>query len=106
MPRILPIACISLAALSLAGCHIETAAQPERPAAEQAAPLVTGEYLSGTLWKKPVASPGAAGSNEGSSPPKGSRVEIYDRFIIITTREGTSEVSPHGWYTNLRIKRD
>ena len=69
--------------------------------AQGAQPLVSGEFLSGTLWDKPV---GALGSNTGHSPAAGARLDVYDNFIVVTDAEGISELSLHGSYTKLRFK--
>jgi len=67
-----------------------------------AKPLVSGSFVSGTIWEKPLTS--APGSNTGYSPAAGSRVDVYDHFIVVTNAEGISEISQHGSYTNLRFK--
>jgi hypothetical protein len=66
------------------------------------APLQVGKLESGTFWKAPLS----AASNEGSDYPKGSRVEIYDQFIVVTPQDGISHVHPHGHYSGLAFKRD
>jgi cbb3-type cytochrome oxidase subunit 3 len=81
-------------------------AAPARAAPMQlpgnAKPLVSGEFLSGTLWEKPVIH--TQGTNTGYSPASGSRVDMYDSFIVVTDAEGISELSLHGSYTKLRFK--
>jgi hypothetical protein len=67
----------------------------------QPGPLVSGTFEGGTLWKRPLDS----GSNEGFTPEKGSRVEVYDQFIVITTPNGLSFVRPHGTYSDLVFRR-
>jgi hypothetical protein len=74
---------------------------PQPPLPGNARPLVSGEFVSGTLWEKPV---GSTGLNSGYSPAAGSRVDVYDNFIIVTDTVGVSEVSEHGSYTKLRFK--
>jgi hypothetical protein len=66
-----------------------------------AEPVVTGTIEGGTLWKKPAISP----DNEGFSPEKGSRLEVYDQFIIVTTPNGLSHVRPHGSYSDLAFRK-
>jgi len=66
------------------------------------APLATGALHHVTLWDKPVG----AGSNEGSTPPMGSRVEVYEHFILVTPPNGPTRLSPHGWYSGLKFNRD
>ncbi len=70
---------------------------------EEEKPLAEGSLISGTIWEKPV---GLTGSNSGSSPEKGSRVEVYEGCIIVKAKNGACQVVPHGWYTNLMFKED
>lgn len=81
-------------------------AAPARAAPMQlpgnAKPLVSGEFLSGTLWEKPVIH--TQGTNTGYSPASGGRVDVYDNFIVVTDAEGNAELSLHGSYTKLRFK--
>jgi hypothetical protein len=66
------------------------------------APLVAGTLETGTFWKYPLT----AGSNEGGGYEKGSRVEVHEQFVVVTTPDGLSHVHPHGYYSGLAIKRD
>jgi hypothetical protein len=93
--------------LAVTGCN--------RPAAQAASGsssstsdqlIASGELISVTLWKAPVQRPGETGSNSGDSPPKGSRVQIYPNFILVTDPSGNTQLSLHGWYTELRFKAD
>ncbi len=87
-----PVVWSLFAALALtAGCG------PGRPK-----PLVSGTFEGGTLWKRPVE----AASNEGFTPEKGSRVEVYDHFIVVTSPGGLTYIRAHGSYSDLVIKRD
>lgn len=98
MCRIFPIACFLPAVLGLAGCeqlssaqeHQSRAVPAQEPRSEQTGPIITGEFISGTLWNKPV---GEAGSNQGGSPHRGSRVEVYENFIIVTDPNGQRRYS-------------
>lgn len=67
-------------------------------------PLVVGKLKSGTFWKYSLAS--SSPSNEGGSYPAGSRVEVYDGFVLIITPQGTSHIHPHGFYSDLSIEKD
>jgi len=67
------------------------------------APIKSGVLVSGTLWSKPVGGPG---QNTGDSPEPGSRIEVYDGFIVVTAADGTQTICPHGWYTDLKLKQD
>ena len=64
-------------------------AAPERPAVPalpgNAKPLVSGEFLSGTIWEKPILH---APPNSGYSPAAGARVDVYENFIVITDAAG------------------
>jgi hypothetical protein len=66
-------------------------------------PLLIGKLESGTFWKSSLT---GVNSNEGHDDTKGSRVEVYDTFVVITTPDGLSHVHPHGYYSGLAIKRD
>jgi hypothetical protein len=63
---------------------------------------MTGKLEAGTFWKNPLTAP----SNEGGGYDKGSRVEVYDQFVVVTTPDGVSHVHPQGHYSGLAIKRD
>jgi hypothetical protein len=83
-------------------------AAPDQPALPpppalpgNAKPLVSGEFLSGTIWEKPILH---APPNSGYSPAAGARVDVYENFIVITDAEGNAELSLHGSYTKLRFK--
>ena len=70
-----------------------------------AAPLASGTIESVTIWDKPVQRAGETGSNDGHPAPQGSRVEVYERFILITPPDGPTTLTLHGWYTDLKFKR-
>ncbi|HEV3078569.1 MAG TPA: hypothetical protein VGY66_02275 [Gemmataceae bacterium] len=65
-------------------------------------PLLGGKLEHGTFWKNPLT----AASNEGGEYEKGSRIEVYDQFVVVTTPDGLSHVHPHGYYSGLAIKKD
>jgi hypothetical protein len=65
-------------------------------------PLVTGKAEGGTIWKNPTSAP----SNEGSGILKGSRVDVYDRFIVVTGSDGQSQVVLDAYYSGLILKKD
>jgi hypothetical protein len=65
-------------------------------------PLVTGKAEGGTIWKNPTSAP----SNEGSGIPKGSRVDVYDRFIVVTDSTGESQVVLDTYYSGLVLKKE
>ena len=82
--------------LLAAGCGSHQAASSPR------GPLFAGKLEGGTFWKHPLT----ASSNEGGGYEPGSRVEVYDQFVVITTSAGLSFVHPHGYYSGLVIKKD
>jgi hypothetical protein len=65
-------------------------------------PLASGTLESGMFWKNPMSAP----SNEGSDYAKGSRVELFEPFVVVTTPDGLSHVHPHGYYSGLVFKKD
>ncbi len=64
--------------------------------------LLTGRAEGGTIWKNPTSAP----SNEGEGIPKGSRVEVYDRFIVVTDSVGQSQVVLDAYFSGLVLKKD
>jgi hypothetical protein len=93
--RVVTVLCVAMLLGAAAGCG----SQGSGPART---PLLTGKLEAGTFWKAPLTVAG----NEGSDHPKGSRVEIYDQFLVVTTPEGLTFVHPHGTYSGLAIKKD
>ena len=104
---------LAVIVLGLATAFAFVHAAPDQPALPPAAlpppvlpgnakPLVSGEFLSGTIWDKPVIH--APGTNSGYSPAAGARVDVYENFIVVTDAEGNAELSLHGSYTKLRFK--
>lgn len=92
-----------------AGCdiHANTTNATEQVDEPALRPVMTGEQASGVplrLWRKAYGNDG--GSNSAWNAPAGSRVEVYEAFIIVTTPDGVAGVSQHGHYTGLAIKRD
>jgi len=75
---------------------------PRQEAAGFRGPLFAGKLEGGSHWKNPVGS----SSNEGGEIEKGSRVEVYDQFIVVTSPSGLSRVLPHGYYSGLVIRKD
>jgi hypothetical protein len=75
---------------------------PRPEASPPRGPLFAGQLEGGTFWKNPLT----ASSNEGGGHEQGSRVEVYDQFVVVTTPDGLSHVHPHGYYSGLVIKKD
>ena len=67
--------------------------------------IATGTLERVTIWRKPVQRPGEMGENDGNPQPKGSKVEVYDQFILVTPPNGPTVLSVHGWYTDLEFRR-
>jgi hypothetical protein len=65
-------------------------------------PLVTGKAEGGMIWKSPTTAP----SNEGNGIEKGSRVDVYDRFIVVTDSTGQSQVVLDTYFSGLVLKKD
>ena len=68
--------------------------------------IAAGTVESLTIWNKPVQRPGEVGENSGNSGFAGSRVEVYDQFILVTQPGGSTRLAPHGWYTELMFRRN
>jgi len=68
----------------------------------QSKPIASGTVVCGIICFKPVEFT----PNESHVIPEGSRVEIYDDFIIVTSSQGVSEISPHGYYLALKFNKD
>jgi hypothetical protein len=94
--RVALAVCVVVVLGLAAGCGSRQEAHPPR------GPLFAGKLEGGTFWKNPLSAP----SNEGAGYDKGSRVEVYDQFVVVTTPDGLSHVHPHGYYSGLLIKRD
>jgi len=78
------------------GCGSRQEASPSH------GPLFAGKLEGGNFWKSPLS----AASNEGGEYAKGSRVEVYEQIVVVTTSDGVSHVHPHGYYSGLAIKKD
>lgn len=63
-------------------------------------PLSSGTAISGTIWKYPRTS----ASNEGSGFPEDSRVDVYDRLIIIHLADGSRRVVQLDLVMDLTLK--
>jgi hypothetical protein len=82
------------------GCDGGTAAKPT------GRPVAAGTVERVSIWHKPVQRPGEMGENTGNPQPRGSRVEVYDQFILVTPPGGPTLLALHGWYTDLEFRRD
>lgn len=68
-------------------------------------PVTAGSLKNVTVWTRPVQRPGELGENSGSSYKDG-RVDVYENFIVVTPDKQDSMLVLHGWYTDLRFKKD
>ena len=96
--RIAPLTSIILVIGLASGCGTRYGATPPHT------PILVGKLEGGTFWKTSLHN--STSSNEGGGYDKGSRVEVYDQFVVVTTPDGVCHVHPHGFYSELRIKKD
>jgi hypothetical protein len=94
--RITLVACVLAVIGAAAGCG------PRQEAGPRSGPLSAGKLEGGTFWKNPLS----AASNEGGDYPKGSRLEVYEQVVVVTTPDGLSHVHPHGHYSGLVFKKE
>jgi hypothetical protein len=96
--RIALLTCIILLICLASGCG----SRPE--ASSPRSPILAGKLEGGTFWKTSLHN--STTTNDGGGYDKGSRVEVHDQFVVVTTPDGISHVHPHGFYSELRIKKD
>lgn len=65
-------------------------------------PIVAGKLLSVKVWQHPVET---ARENRAELI-KGGRVEVYDRFIVLTDDGGDRMLHFHSYYTELRFRSE
>jgi hypothetical protein len=90
--------CLALFLGLASGCGSRQEGSPSR------LPLFSGKLESGTFWKTSLQN--STANNEGGGYEKDSRVEVYDQFVVVTTPNGLSHIHPHGFYSDLVIKKD
>jgi hypothetical protein len=99
----------------VAGVFLGTLLQPSSsPAAQESAPgtkapvlparITSGPLISVKVWEHPPETSKYA-TNHGQTL-KGGRVDIYDRFIILTQPDGDRTLVAHGYYTELWFKSE
>ena len=91
---------VTLACIVLAGAGYSLNRTKEK--SQERTPLFTGSLEGGTFWKYPLS----ASSNEGGGYGKGSRIDFYEQFVVVTTPDGLSHVHLHGHYSDLVFKKD
>ena len=94
--RVAVAACLFGLVAVCSGCSSRPDTGPAR------GPLFVGKVEGGSFWKNPLT----ASSNEGGEIEKGSRVEVHDQFIVVTNSSGLSRVLPHGYYSDLVLKKE
>ena len=80
--------------------HVHAASHP---LVEFRRPIAQGQIVSVELLDRPF--PQYQNYSYQSNTVKQGSVEIYDHFIIVTSHDGVSRVSPHNSYKNLKFKR-
>ena len=64
-------------------------------------PIVSGKLVSVKVFTYPLESK----SNEASTCTEG-RVDVYERFIVVSRPSGDRTLHLHGYYTDLRFKAE
>jgi hypothetical protein len=75
---------------------------PRQEAGARPGPVAAGRLEGGTFWKNPLS----AASNEGGEYPEGSRPEVFEQVVLVTTPDGLTHVHPHGHYSGLAATKD
>lgn len=65
-------------------------------------PIVAGKLVSVKIWEHPVET---ARENRADFI-KGGRVEVYDRFIVLTDAAGERTLHFHSYHTDLRFRSE
>jgi hypothetical protein len=82
--RVVLMLCLALLLGLVLGCGSRQESSPPR------APLFVGKLEDGTFWKTSLQN--STTTNEGGGYDKGSRVEVYDQFVVVTTPKGLSRI--------------
>jgi hypothetical protein len=75
----------------------------ERERGLTSGPVVKGEIIHCRLWDKPRPRQGEIGSS-GLSIFTSGKIEIYERFIVVTETNGVKDVAPPDWYSEVSFK--
>ena len=97
--RIALFPCIIVVIGLVSGCGSGHIPSPSGP------PVLVGKLEGGTFWKT-TSLQNSTTAHEGGGYDKGSQVGVYDHFVVVTTSDGVSHVHPHGFYSELSIKKD
>src|SRR5436309_13536543 len=92
--RILSWVGIFIFLVSLVGCSRQPQTQT---------PLASGQIILCVLGDKPVMRAGETGTWSGRNFNEG-RVDIYERVIVITDKDGTKHCAPHDWFKEVTFK--
>lgn len=65
-------------------------------------PLDTGTAISGMIWKHSRLA--TVSENSGVPIPQDSKVDVYERLIIVSHSDGSRQVVPLEYVTDLKIK--
>jgi len=69
---------------------------------ESPKPLDSGTAVSGTVWKHSRLA--TVSENSGVPIPQDSKVDVYESLIIIRHSDGSRQVVPLDYVTDLKIK--
>lgn len=65
-------------------------------------PLDSGTPISGIVWQHSLRS--TASQNSGAAIPQNAKVDVYDDIIIIHLTDGSRQVVPLDYVSDLKIK--
>jgi hypothetical protein len=82
--------------LSLAACLMLSGCSPDGP-------LVKGDIINCKLWEGPRPRQGEIGSSSFNTFTSG-RIEIYERFIVVTESNGVKHAAPLDWNSEVSFK--
>ncbi len=69
---------------------------------ESPKPLDSGTAVSGVVWKHPRLA--TVSENSGTPIPKDSKVDVYESLIIIRHHDGSRQIVPLDYVTDLKIQ--
>jgi uncharacterized lipoprotein YbaY len=65
-------------------------------------PLDSGTVVSGTVWLHSLHS--TVSENSSTDIPKDARVDVFESVIIIHLADGSRQIVPMDYVTNLKLK--
>jgi hypothetical protein len=69
---------------------------------ESPRPLDSGVAVSGTVWKRSLHA--TVGENTGAPIPQDARVDVFESLIIIRHADGSRQVVPLDYVSDLKLK--